>query len=161
MCMLSQKPSNTCVWTIFWAPPTCLEQQGVHCAACWPGHTELPGGDRCPEGSSEGGGSGDSEGDGSGGCKDLCCCYPPMSPMIQCQHRCAPHLNWRCGWQRLGFRHIPSPLPASPEAPASWPVFCRNMLSTTIVFLLFVNHLANKQVCSEVSKSNIISSVGP
>lgn len=49
-------------------------------------------------------------------------------------------------------------MPASPEAPAFWPVFCRNMLSTKIVFLLFVNHLANKQVCSEVSKSNIISS---
>lgn len=130
--MLSKQPCNACVWTIFWATPTCLELQGVHCAACWPGRTELPAVDHCPEGSREGEGSGDSEGGGSGGCKAPCCCYPPTSLMIRCQHRCAPHLSWRCGWQRLGSRHIPSPWPASPEAPSSWPVFCDEYIEHNI-----------------------------
>lgn len=112
-----------CIWTICSATLTCLELQGVHCAACWLVHRELPVEGRCPEGSREGEGSGDSEGDGSG-CMAPCCCYPLMSLMTRCQRRCAPHLNWRCGWQRLGSQHIPSLLPASPETPASWPVFC-------------------------------------
>lgn len=128
----------------FWAPPTCLELRGVRCVACWPWHTAPPGVGHCLEGSRVGEGSGESEGGGSGGCKGQCCCYPPTSLMIRCQRRCAPHLSWRCGWQRLGFRHIPSPLPASPETPASWPVFCDKHIENEKSVFLFVNHLASK-----------------
>ncbi len=127
----------------FGCPPTCLELWGVHCAACWPGHREPPGVDHYHEGSREDEGSGDSEGDGSGDCKGPCCCYPPTNLMIRCQRTCAPHLSWRCGWQHLGSRHIPSPLPASPEAPASWPVFCDKHIEEKWQCVLLVNPLIN------------------
>lgn len=145
---MAQMVRQHTLWMCVWAPPTCLELQGVHCVACWPGHTEPRGVDHCPEGSREGEGSGDSEGDGSGGCKAPCCCYPPTSLMIRCQRTYAPHLSWRCDWQRLGFRHSPSPLPASPESPLSWPVFCdkhieeKKCVYEYMCFFLFVN-LAN------------------
>lgn len=116
----------------FLHPLTCLELQAVHCVACWPGHTVLPGVDRCPGCSGEGESSGDSGGDGSGDCKDPCCCYPPTSLMIRCRRRCAPHPSWRCGRRCLGSQRIPSPLPAFSETPASWPVFCDKQIISDV-----------------------------
>lgn len=150
---------HLCLDYFLGAPPTCLELRGVHCAACWPGHREPPVVDRYHEGSREREGSGDSEGDGSGGCKGPCCCYPPTSLMSRCQRMCAPHLSWRCGWRHLESRHIPSPLPASPEAPVSWPVFCdKHMEEKKCDSVLYLWILWQTEMMLIMPKFDVISS---